>query len=197
MKNVRRPTYSFLILVIGLIIINTLLAWFSIFISHIASPSLPTGIAVISIAAAFMVIFTLWFGMYGAIAAYIGGFFGAGLFFGMPPTGVVYLSFADLWMVLIPLVAFRIFDVNVGIESRRDLFHLVLFGVIINNVVAATWGSLSLAIGGVIAWNQVMAAFLPWFVGNAITTIIIVPLVLHRYTDRVSRSKIFVKMLSL
>jgi integral membrane sensor domain MASE1 len=111
----------------------------------------------------------------------------------MPPTVVVYLSFADLWMVLIPLVAFRIFEVNVGIESRRDLFHLVLFGVIINNFVTATWGSLSLAMGGVIGWNQVMTAFLPWFVGNAITTIIIVPLVLHHLTNRVSRSKVFVK----
>ena len=129
MKNNRRPTYSYLILVIGLILINTLLAWCSILISHIAIPSLPTGVAVISIAAAFMVIFTLWFGMYGAIAAYIGGFFGAGLFSGMPATGVVYLSFANLWMVLVPLVAFRIFDVKVEIESRRDLFHLVLLAI--------------------------------------------------------------------
>ncbi|MGA2104760.1 hypothetical protein [Methanoregula sp.] len=193
MKNNRRPTYSYLILVIGLILINTLLAWCSILISHIAIPSLPTGVAVISIAAAFMVIFTLWFGMYGAIAAYIGGFFGAGLFSGMPATGVVYLSFANLWMVLVPLVAFRIFDVKVEIESRRDLFHLVLFGGIINNIVAAAWGSLSLAMGGIIGWNQVMTAFLPWLLGNVIATIIIAPLVLHHYTDRVSRSKVFVK----
>jgi len=140
-----------------------------------------------------MVIFTLWFGMYGAIAAYIGGFFGAGLFSGMPATGVVYLSFANLWMVLVPLVAFRIFDVKVEIESRRDLFHLVLFGGIINNIVAAAWGSLSLAMGGIIGWNQVMTAFLPWLLGNVIATIIIAPLVLHHYTDRVSRSKVFVK----
>jgi hypothetical protein len=178
---------------IGLILINTLLAWFSIFISHIFCPSLSTGVAVIAIAAAFMVIFTLWFGMYGAIAAYIGGFFGAGLFSGMPASVVVYLSFADLWMVLIPLAAFRIFDADVGLQSRRDVFHVVLFGVILNNIIAAVWGSLSLAMGDVIGWSHVSAAFLPWFVGNVITTIIIVPLVLHRYTDRVSRLKVFVK----
>ncbi len=193
MKTVTRPTYSFLILVIGLIFINTLLAWFSLLISHIISPSLSPGVALIPISAAFMLIFTLWFGMYGGIAAYIGGLFGSGLVSGMPASVAIYFSFASLWMVLIPLAAFRIFDVNVGIESRRDLFHLILFGVILNNVIGAAWGSLSLAMGGVIRWNNLMSAFLPWFVGSAVITIIIVPLVLHHYTARVSKTKVFVK----
>ena len=64
MKNIRRPTYSFLLLVIGLILVNTLLAWFSLKVSRFISPSLPTGVAAIYIAAAFMLIFALWFGMY-------------------------------------------------------------------------------------------------------------------------------------
>jgi len=193
MKTVRPPTYSFLILLIGLIVIDVLLAWFSILLSHLLSPALPTGVAVIYIAAAFMVIFTLWFGMYGAIAAYVGGLLGAGLFSGMPESVAIYFALADLWMVLIPLAAFRIFDVNVGIESRRDLFHLVLFGVILNNVIGAAWGSLSLAMGGVIGWGNIMSAFLPWLIGNAIIVLIIAPLVLHRYTPGVSKSKVFVK----
>jgi flagellar biosynthesis protein FlhB len=193
MKTVRRPTYSFLILVIGLIIINALLAWFSVAISRLISPSLPSGVAVIYIAAAFMVIFTLWFGMYGAIAAYVGCFFGAGLLSGMPATVAIYFSLADLWMVLIPLAAFRIFDVNVGMESGRDLFHLVLFGVILNNVIAAAWGSIALAMGGMIKWNDVLSTFLLWLIGNAIIIIIIAPLVLRRFTPRVAKSKVFVK----
>jgi len=193
MKTVRPPTYSFLLLVIGLIVIDILLAWLSILLSHLLIPTLPAGVALVYIAAAFMVVFTLWFGMYGAIAAYIGGLFGAGLFSGMPGSVAVYFSLADLWMVLIPLVAFRIFDANVGIESRRDLFHLVLFGVILNNIIGAAWGSFSLAVGGVITWGNVTAAFLPWLAGNAIITLIIAPLVLHRYTPGVSKSRVFVK----
>ncbi|MGA9204733.1 hypothetical protein [Methanoregula sp.] len=193
MKNVRPPTYSFLILMIGLIIINSLLAGISLGLSHLISPSLPTGIAVLYIAAAFMLIFTLWFGMYGAIAAYVGCFFGSGLLSGMPLSVAIYFSLAALWMVLIPLAAFRMFDVKVGIESRRDLFHLVLFGAILNNIIAAAWASLSLAIGGVIGWSSVMSAFLPWLIGNAIMIIIIAPLVLKRYTSRVEKSKVFVR----
>jgi len=193
MKNVRPPTYSFLILVIGLILINTLLAGFSLVLSHLISPSLSTHVAVLYIAAAFMLIFTLWFGMYGAIAAYVGCFFGSGLLSGMPVSVAIYFSLAALWMVLVPLAAFRMFDVKAGIESRRDLFHLVLFGAILNNVIAAAWASLSLAIGGIIGWSSVMSAFLPWLIGNAIIIIIIAPLVLNRCTSRVEKSKVFVR----
>src|SRR5208337_303128 len=193
MKNLKRPTYSLLFLVIGLILINTLLAWFSLQVSHFISPSLPTGVAAIYIAAAFMLIFALWFGMYGAIAAYVGCFFGSGLLAGMPANVAIYFSLANLWQVLIPLAAFRIFDVSVGIESRRDLFHLVLFGVILNNIIGAAWGSAALAIGGIIAWSQVGSEFTSWLVGNALITIIIVPLVLHYCTSRVGKSKVFVK----
>ncbi len=193
MKNVRRPTYSFLILVIGLILINTLLAWLSVQVSHLISPSLPTGVALIYIAVAFMLIFTLWFGMYGAIAAYVGSFLGAGLLSGLPATVAIYFSIASILQVLIPLIAFRIFDVNVGMESTRDLFHLVLFGVILNNVIGAAWGSVALAIAGINEWSQVPFTFLVWFIGNVVVTIIIVPLVLRHFTPRVEKSKVFVK----
>ena len=189
MKTARRPTYSFLILVIGLIIIDTLLAWFFLQIS----PTTATGVAVIGIAAAFMVLFTLWFGMYGAIAAFVGGVLGSGLLSGLPASVSVYSALADLWLVLVPLVAFRIFEVNPAMESRRDLFHLVLFGIIINNLIAASWGAISLALGKVILWNEIMAAFLPWFIGNVIFSVIIVPFLLRRYTPAVSRSKVYVK----
>jgi len=193
MKNVRRPTYSFLILVIGLILINSLLAWFSLLVTHIISPSLPAGVALIPIAAAFMLVFALWYGMYGAIAAYVGCFIGSGLLSGMPAAVTIYFSLASLWQVLIPLTAFRIFDVNVGMESNRDLFHLVLFGVILNNVIGAAWGSIALAIGGVMEWSQALSVFATWLIGTAVVTIIIVPLVLRRYTSRAEKSKVFVK----
>jgi len=193
MKTAKRPTYSFLILVIGLILINTLLAWLSLKISQFISPSLPASVSMVYIAVAFMLIFTLWFGMYGAIAAYVGTFIGTGLLSGMPVTTALYFSLSGLWQVLIPLITFRIFDVHVDMESRRDLFHLILFGTIINNLIGAAWGSVTLAIGGINVWSQVPSTFLLWFIGNVIATIIIVPLVLRHFTPRVEKSKVFVK----
>ncbi len=193
MRIQKRPTYSYCILVLGLIIVNTLLAWGSVIISHLISPSLPKGFALVYIAAAFMLLFTLWFGLYGAISAYIGCFIGSGLLSGMPASVALYFSLANLWMVLIPLLTFRIFKVNVGMESGRDLFHLVLFGTIINNIVSAAWGAASLALGGIIAWSAFDSVFVPWLVGNVVIILLIVPLALSQFSERVSKSKVFVK----
>lgn len=189
MKNHLKPTYSFLFLVIGLIIINTCLSRLAIIIT----PAGENGVAVIYFPIAIMLLFTLWFGVYGAIAAYVGNFFGAGLLSGVPFEVSIYWSFATLWQVLIPLIAFRVFDVNVGIENSRDLFHLVLFGVILNNIVGAAWGAYTLAAGNIIPESQVMGTFSTLVVSNIVVTLLIVPLALRYFTPKVRKSKLFVK----
>ena len=98
MKNVHEPTYSFLFLVIGLIIINTVISRLAI----ILVPAGQTGVAVIYFPVVIMLLFTFWFGAYGAISAYVGAFFGAGLLSGIPFDVSVYWAFANLWQVLIP-----------------------------------------------------------------------------------------------
>jgi len=188
MKNQHEPTYSFLFLVIGLILINTVICRLSILLT----PTGQSGVAYFYFPVAIMLLFTFWFGAYGAIAAYVGDFFGAGLMSGVPLDVSLYWAFANLWMVLIPLVAFRVFDVNVGIENSRDLFHLILFGVIINNVVSAAWGTYTLAAGNVILSSQMMGTFSVWLIGNIVATILIVPLALRYFTPKVRKSKLFV-----
>ena len=102
MKNVHEPTYSFLFLVIGLIIINTVISCLAV----ILFPSAAKGVALFYFPVAFMLLFTFWFGAYGAIAAYAGSFLGAGLLSGLPFEVSIFSAFANLWQVLIPLIAF-------------------------------------------------------------------------------------------
>ena len=82
MKTAEKPTYTFLVLLIALILINTVVARFAV----IAVPfgNLP-GVSSLYFAVAVMILFTLWFGGYGAVAAYVGTFIGSGLLSGMPP----------------------------------------------------------------------------------------------------------------
>jgi len=188
MKNVHEPTYSFLFLVIGLIIINTVLCR----LATILTPTGQNGVVMIYFPVAIMLLFTFWFGAYGAISAYVGTFFGAGLLSGIPFDVSIYWAFANLWQVLIPLIAFRVFDANVGIENSRDLFHLILFGVIINNVIGAAWGAYTLAAGHVIPTTQVMGTFTTWVIGNIVITLLVVPLALRYFTPKVRKSKLFV-----
>ncbi len=192
MKTAHQPTYSFVILTLVLIVVNTLIARLSI----IALPGGIGGVSTLYFAVAFMILFTLWFGLYGAIAAYAGTLIGSGLLSTDPviPAGVaMYWSIAGLLQVVIPLVALRTFEVDLSLENRRDWTLLLLFGVLINNVVGAAWGAYTLALGNVITSSEIGSVFSLWLIGNIIVTVLIVPLALRHLTPKIRKSKLFVR----
>jgi hypothetical protein len=190
MKKTHEPTYSFVILTFILIIINTLLAWLSVRLV----PASASGVSWIYIAVAFMILFTLWFGAYGAIAAYVGTLLGSGLLatdsLRQHPEIAIIWAGAGLLQVLIPLVAVRVFEVDLTLENRRDWTIVLLFGVLINNVVGAAWGAFTLSL---IEPGALGSIFSTWLIGNIIVTILIVPLALRFLTEKVRGSKLFVK----
>jgi hypothetical protein len=192
MKKVNEPTYSFVILTFLLIIIDTILAWISVKIF----PTLAGGIvSSLFIAVAFMILFTLWFGGYGAIAAYVGTLVGSGLLVSdtlvQHPLVAVVWAVAGLLQSLIPLVAVRNFDVNLSMENPRDFTYVILFGVIINNLVGAAWATWTLSlIGGPLTMESVFSS---WLIGNLIVCIVIVPLALKLFTPRVEKHRLYVK----
>jgi hypothetical protein len=173
-KHAQEPTYSFVILTLVLILVNTALAWLSV-------KFIPAGtgdIALVYIAVAFMILFALWFGAYGVIAAYVGTLF----------AGV--LTTESLLQALIPLVAARIFEIDLTLAHRRDWTIILLFAVLINNVVGAAWGAFTLSFLGPV---DVVGAFSTWLAGNIIITLLVVPLALRFLTEKVSTSKLFVR----
>ena len=195
MKKDREPTYSFDILTLVLIVVDTVLAALSIAIlpgKDASGASIP-GVSLIYVAVAFMILFTLWFGAYGAIAAYAGTLIGGGILHAIPPAVAILWSIAGLLQVLIPLVAFRAFEVDPALGNRRDWTYLLIFGVLINNIIGAGWGAATLAIGEVIRNDQIGSVFSAWLLGNIIVTLIILPIALTRLTPKVQRSKLFVK----
>ena len=190
MKKAQEPTYSFVILTFILILADTLLAW----LSTKLAPAAVGGVSWIYVAVAFMILFTLWFGAYGAIAAYVGTLVGAGLLTSdklMLNPGIALLwAVAGLLQVLIPLVALRTFDFDLNLESRRDWTLLLLFGVLINNVVGAAWGAWTLSL---IAPGTFGSIFATWLIGNIIVTLLILPASLKFFTRKIQRSRLFVK----
>lgn len=153
-------------------LINIAIAQISIF------PSTP-GFSTIYIAVAFMIPFALWFKGWGVLAAYIGCFVGAGLLSGLGLPINIFWSLADVWQVLIPLIAFLKLKGEVGLSSKRDLGIFLLFGLFLNNLVGALWGASMLFLGGVILWTEFYPIFFNWFVGNMIVTILITPVLLR------------------
>ena len=189
MRHAQEPTYSFVILTFILILVNTALAWISVkFV-----PAGTGGIALVYIAVAFMILFTLWFGAYGAIAAYVGTLLGGVLsterLLHHPEIAVIW-AVAGLLQVIIPLIAVRMFEVDLTLKNRRDWTVILLFAVLINNIVGAAWGAYTLSLLGPV---NLAGSFSTWLVGNIIITILIVPLALRLLTDKVNKSKLFVK----
>lgn len=179
-KNKSLSTYVAILVV--LIIINTILARFS----AIALPIGP-GSSGLYFSVAFMIAFALWFGGLGVIAAYIGCFIGAGVLGGVPFNVNLYWSLADIWQVLIPLVAFKAFDADISLRTRRDFVIFLIFGCLLNNLVGAVWGASMLAMGGLASWNDVPGTFTGWFIGNLIVTIVITPLLLRYITPYIEK----------
>ena len=191
MKHAQEPTYSFVVLTFVLILVNTALAW----ISAKFMQSGTSGVSLVYIAVAFMILFTLWFGLYGAIAAYIGSLLGGILstdsLLQHPEIAVIW-AFAGLLEVLIPLIAVRKFDVDLTLQSRRNWTIVLLFGVLINNLVGAAWGVFTLTLLPESTINFA-SAFSTWLVGNIIVSIILVPLALRLLTEKVNKSRLFVR----
>jgi hypothetical protein len=189
MRHAQEPTYSFVILTFVLIIINTALAWISVkFI-----PAGAGGISLVYLALPFMILFTLWYGAYGAIATYIGTLLGGVLstdsLLKHPEIAVIW-AVAGLLQVIIPLIAVRMFRVDLTLESRRDWTIILLFAVLINNLAGAAWGAFTLSLAGPV---NIGGIFATWLIGNIIITLLIVPLSLRFLTEKVNRSKLFVK----
>ncbi|MCX6690980.1 MAG: MASE1 domain-containing protein [Methanoregula sp.] len=170
-----------------LLCINALFAKFAVFTFEVGP-----GISSFYIVVALMIVFGLWFGMWGAIAAYAGCFVGAGLLSGIPAGINLFWSLADFWQVLIPLLAFRYLRADPALGKWRDLIIVLLFGVFINNVCGALWGSLTLALAGVIPWSGVGTALLSWLLGNIIVCLVLLPLILYIFTPLVRSHELFV-----
>jgi hypothetical protein len=191
MKQENEPTYSFVILTLILIVIDTFLAWLSVTLI----PTVGGGIVSwLYFAVAFNILFTLWFGGYGAIAAYVGTLVGSGLLvsevLNQNPLVAVLWAVAGLVQVLIPLAAVRNFGVDLSMKNPRDFTYIFLFAVIINNLIGAAWATWTLSLAGPVTMTTVFTA---WFIGNAVICALLVPLGLRLFTQKLEKSRLFVK----
>jgi hypothetical protein len=182
------PFYLRVALLFLLICLNALIAKFVVF-SFTAGP----GTSLLYLVVAVMIVTTLWFGLWGAIAAYAGCWIGAGVLSGLSPTTSLLWSVADLLQVVIPLLAFRLLGADVALRTRRDLAILVVFGIVLNNLVGAVWGTLTLAPAGLVDLANLLPLFPVWFIGNMVICAVIVPVVLRFGTPIVREHELFVK----
>jgi len=183
----RVPFYVRIALLFLLICLDALIAKFVVF-SFTTGP----GTSFLYIVVAVMIITTLWFGLYGAVAAYAGCWLGAGVLSGLSPEVSLVWSIADLVQVLIPLFAFRLLVPMSPLKPGAIFFVLILFGIILNNLAGGILGTLTLFQAGLVTAADFTLVFSGWCIGNIIVTLVIVPVVLWLFTPVVRRHELFV-----
>ncbi|MGC9444046.1 MAG: hypothetical protein ACP5E9_03820 [Candidatus Methanospirareceae archaeon] len=183
----KRALRTYLALLPALVLINTVLARFGV----IARP-IGLGCSGLYFSVAILIVFALWFGGWGVIAAYIGCILGAGWLGGMPLGVNLYWSLADVWQVLIPLAAIKAFNADIGLRTKRDLAVFIGFGWLLNNCVGAAWGAATLALGELAFLEDVTGIFIGWLIGNLIVTAAIAPILLRYGTPWIEEHELLI-----
>ncbi len=142
----------------------------------------PDGTAIASFwpAAAFQIVFSIWFGVYGAVAGIVGPMLGNHL------VGASAVQFVpgNAIQSCLPGLWFRYRRLDPRLRSRRDWTELILVGVVLANALGAMAGAAesglrdrasTAKVGG---QAEFAVLFLRWFMANTIPCLILAPAML-------------------
>jgi hypothetical protein len=148
--------------------------------------SAQTGVSALYIVAAIYIPFALWFGAWGAGAAYLSCLV-LGLYLQFPLGGTLVWSFADLIEAVIPLLAFRLLKKSEELRAKRDWALYVIFGVFLSSLLSAIWGT-SFDPSTPFSWQY----FASWFFGDLIVIAIITTILLFFVTPLINKTRFYV-----
>jgi hypothetical protein len=152
-------------------------------------PGLPLGFCP---AVPVMVPFALWFGGWGVAATYIGCAIG-GIIKGTPVIVALPWVINDVFLAGIPLLAFRLFKADPELNARRDWVIFFVFGVVINTLIACTWGTWIPVVFGIWPSGAVPVIWAQYVVACVLLLIFITPPILKRFTGPARRTGAYTK----
>ena len=154
--------------------------------------SRPDGTAIVSFwpAAAFQVVFSIWFGVYGALAGIIGPMLGNTLVGGSPflyiPANLIQCCLAGLW--------FRHLKLDPRLRSKRDWIGLIVVGCIAGNALGALAGVTESYLRNVAAAGASYdwwGTLLRWFSGNTVPCVLLAAALMKVASPMVVRDPVF------
>ena len=173
------------------IIVVIVLSWLGIMLSPISF----AGVGLFYWAEAFIVLFTLWWGVWGVVGTYIGTVVGAGLFTGLPLTTSLALGISDTVAVIIAFVIYRSYASKHNVSpfgtdilgKSRALWLFILWIVLITNVIGGFIGVSVLLQAGAISTGEYLPALGAWIIGDAIMLLIFLPVMSRYITPALAR----------
>jgi len=152
------------------------------------------GVAALYPAAAFESAFGSWFGLWGAIASYLGLLIAgsAGGWFAVP-NGLLLAS-SDFIQALAPMIAVRYLGLNPALPNWRHAVGYVFVSLVFGSLPGSLlYNYINLKLGVLSGWNSYWAAVLGWNVGNLIMFVVIGLPLLRLGTAIMKRTDLYVK----
>lgn len=128
----------------------------------------PTGI---SLAALFLGGFRLWPGI--AIAAFLVNYVTGASF-----VAALGIAVGNTLEALIGAYLLKRMEIRSSLDRLRDVLLLIFWGAMISTMISATTGVSSLLLTGIISLSSYMATWVPWWVGDMLSNILVAPLLL-------------------
>lgn len=130
------------------------------------------------IAIAFMVVFGLWYGWRGVLAAYLGGFFGFLLTVHTSLEWTLIFSLCNGIQVAVPVIAFRLFKADAALKTVKDIGVFFLFGNVLNILAGGAYGTIILVMAGINHSDTLFSDFGMWVAGDMLLIFLISPVML-------------------
>lgn len=112
----------------------------------------------------------------------LGAFF-ANLATGAAPLVAIGIMIGNTLEALIGAYLFQILGFKKSLSSPRDILGLLISGVLVGAVVSASIGVVSLLLGGMITKSVFSSTWLAWWVGDALSVLVLAPFLLVWFSD--------------
>lgn len=186
-KSITTTQYALYAVQIAVVI---LLSWMGTVMTPVVGP----GIAFLYWAYPFFVLFTLWWGMWGILGAWIGSVVGAGMLTGLPIIPSLTFSIGDLVPALLIFILYRGYLVKHGVDPfGKDILHsfksaawFVFWVMGVTNIIGGLWGVWVLTGLGFVPVNAYWIGAGLWIIGDAIV-LILMPFMSRYLTPIVER----------
>jgi hypothetical protein len=171
--------------------VYTIIAWLGV----IALPMGFLSVSALYIGIGFIIPFLLWFSGWGLVIGAIGGIIGSGILAGMPVALAIPFGLVVEWGTEIPLlILYRLVAPRIGVSPvGRDIFKpkgfvfYLVVAVILIQLLSALLGNLTLYSFGFVPVDALPVSISSWWIGNMISAVVIGPIILGALTPVVER----------
>lgn len=136
---------------------------------------------------------SIWYGMWGGIASFVFPMISNAISGSAPlPVSLAYIP-GNLLQGMMAGIAFRMFQADPRLRTKRDWIIFIVFGVLICNTIGAAWGSTVLRVFGLISPASHITVFVGWLFGNSVPSFVLGALLLKFLSPLVIQTKTFCK----